>query len=68
MDPAFIRSRRLIGARRLLTGYFFLPDILSSWFIITQLQRTIKVGPDWTIFQLILSDKLSLGLLSSYIP
>ena len=59
MDPAFIRSRRLIGARRLLTRCFS-SAILSSWFMITQPLRTSKVGPDGTIFPFILSDKLFL--------
>ena len=63
MDPAFIRSRRLIGARRLLKRCFFVCYFIKLIYCHPTAPRPSKVGPDRTIFPFILSDKLSLGLL-----
>ena len=58
MDSAFIRSQRLIGARRLLTRYFFFCHSIKLIYY----HPTSETQQSWsrrTIFPFILSNKLS---------
>ena len=61
MDPAFIRSRRLIGARRLLMRcFFFCHGKLIYYHPTSKNQQSWSSRDD---FSFVLCDKLSLGLL-----
>ena len=66
-DRAFIWSRRLIGARGLLTMFFFFFFFFLPFYQVDLLSPNLrdpsKVVQDGTIFPLVQFDKLSLGLL-----
>ena len=63
LKPAFIWSRRLIGAQCLLTRCFFFLPFYQVDLSSPNVQGPGKVGQDGMIFPFIQSDKLSLDLL-----